>query len=380
MAESTYFSLIFSRHQKERLFLAFRVRTNEAMVVGTCSRFSKETADYDANTTGVVERETDEKGSVEDKIDSTEIIEDQVDMIGVVNSDVGTIEETEIKTNTSEAVEKDKNTIKAIDRSINMEMEGKEQSNQKCQYCGQILYNTAFKCTQCNRFIDNVVLDRLSDNDIKLIELNDLEIVTPTLMAHIILDRLKNDDYIKWFTEKKKPNREEQFNLLVFNSFCHFMATCRFATMKVGYSHSIAENLKNALLNGVADLHNASYESQTQIPELSQIQPEHDCNTLVERGEILYNALQTILDDVNWESSGQSQIQASSAFASILFGTNSHLSSSGLILWINFMEMYTPKVLPTLFSRTFLIEEQDWIQQDAEASMTAEKEAKDHNI
>jgi len=246
-----------------------------------------------------------------------------------------------------------------VEAEASTEVRKREMTTKECPHCGQLLGSAAFKCTRCKKYVDNEVFNKLCDSDVKLIENNDLDIMNPTSMANLIIDRLKKGDYLKSFAEKKTLNEEEQFNLLVFNSFCHFMATCRFAKMKEGCSQNITETLKVALLKCVAELYNATLEHAPSFPPTTEIPFEHDYETLVERGKVLFAKLQAILGEVHWEASGSSQLIASDAFASAVFGKDSPLLSSGLILWIYFMEMYTPKVLPNIFSRAFLVEEQD---------------------
>jgi len=217
----------------------------------------------------------------------------------------------------------------------------------KCPHCGQLLNNAAFKCTRCGKWVDNEVFNRLCEEDVGIIKTNDLVIHTPSLIAAMVISLLKEDDYLKEAIQKQEEktlNEQQQFNLLVFNSFCFFQAICSFVRMKQGCRHTITEMLKIVLLGGVAQLLNERVE---HAPSLGVLQ---------ERGEVLYDEFEAILSQLGTDAS--SQLKASNAFASAVLGDDSPLSISGLSLYTTFMETF--KHMRKEFSKMFLVEEEDF--------------------
>jgi hypothetical protein len=219
----------------------------------------------------------------------------------------------------------------------------------KCPYCGQSLDNAAFKCTQCNKWVDNEVFEKLCDEDIKLIKNKDLIVSTPTLMAVMVIELLKKDDYLKESLEKIERgtlNEEQQFNLLVFDSFCYFDAICSFVKMKKGCRNTIEEMLRLILLKWSAQLFSKRIE---HAPSLE---------ILMERGIVLYGKFQAAWDKIPWEASPSSQMEASNAFASAIYADEYPNLVRGLSLWAHFME--TLRQMRKEFSKIFLVEEEDF--------------------
>ena len=141
-----------------------------------------------------------------------------------------------------------------------------------------------------------------------------------------------------------KLNEEQQFNLLVFESFCYFKPICSFVKMKQGCRHKITEMLKVALLQVVAQLFN---KRAKHTPSLDILQ---------ERGEVLYDEFEAILSQLGTDAS--SQLKASNAFASAVLADDSPLSISGLSLYTTFMETF--KHIRKEFSKMFLVEKEDF--------------------
>jgi len=220
-------------------------------------------------------------------------------------------------------------------------------STKKCPHCAELLNNAAFKCTRCGKWVDNEVFNRLCEDDVKLIKNKDLTPFTPTLIAAMVINLLKEDDSLKEDIQKQEErrlNERQQFNLLVFRSFCFFEAICSFVKMKKGCKHTITEMLRIALLQWVGELFRAKVE---HAPSLE---------VLKERGEVLYAKFQAILDGL--ETNASSQLKASNAFGFIVFGDDSPISFIGLSLYAHFMEMF--KHMGKEFSKMFLIEEEDF--------------------
>jgi len=215
----------------------------------------------------------------------------------------------------------------------------------KCPYCGQSLDNAALKCTRCNKWVDNELFDRLCEDDVKLIKNNDLTPFTPTLIAAMVINLLKEDDFLREDIQKREGrtlNERQQFNLLVFSSFCYFESISSFVRMKKGCRPTITEMLKVALLQGVVELFNATVGHAFPV------------DVLKEQGKALYAKFQAILDELG--TSASSQLKASNAFGAIVFGEDSPLSIRGLSLYTYFMEAFTPD----MFTGIFLVEEDDF--------------------
>jgi len=216
----------------------------------------------------------------------------------------------------------------------------------KCPYCGRPLHNAAFKCTRCNKWVDNEVFRRLCEEDVKLIKDKDLTPFTPALLAMMVIDLLKKGNSLEQDIQKrqeKKLNEMQRFNLLVFESFCYFEAVS-FAKVKQGRKHKIKGVLRDVLLQGVAQLFN----KRVKHPPSSEL--------LIDRGKALYAEFEAVLDGLGTNAS--SQLKASNAFGFIVFGDDSPFSFTGLSLYGHFMQMF--KHMGKEFSKMFLVEEDDF--------------------
>ena len=216
----------------------------------------------------------------------------------------------------------------------------------KCPYCGQTLHYVAFKCTRCNKWVDNEVFNRLCEDDVKLIKGKDLIPFTPALLAMMIIAMLKEDDLAEHDMQRrwgKRIDMIERFSLLAFNSFCFFKAAS-FAKMKQGCKDIIKETLKAALLQGIAELFN------------ERVKPAPSLDILVDRGSFLYAKFEAVLHELGTNAS--SQLKASNAFGAIVFKDNTPISFTGLSLYTLFMETF--KNMEKEFSKMFLIEEEDF--------------------
>jgi len=216
----------------------------------------------------------------------------------------------------------------------------------KCPYCGRPLNNAAFKCTRCNKWVDNEVFRRLCEDDVKLIKDKDLTPITPTLLAMMVIDLLKKDNSLEQDIQKrqgKKLNEIQRFNLLVFESFCYFNAVS-FAKMKQGRRDTIKETLMVAFLQGVAE----SFNKRVKHASSSEV--------LIDRGKALYAKFEAVLHELG--TSASSQLKASNAFGAIVFDDDSPISFTGLSLYATFMETF--KHMGNEFSKMFLVEEEDF--------------------
>lgn len=221
------------------------------------------------------------------------------------------------------------------------------QMGKNCPHCGQPLHDSAFKCTKCNKWVDNEVFRRLHKDDIKLIKDKDLIPFTPTLLAMMVIGLLKESNSLEQNMQKqqeKKLNEIQQFNLLVFDSFCLFNTASIFAKKKQGCKDTIKETLMMALLQGVTEL----FSNRVEYAPSSEV--------LINRGKALYDKFEAVLNNLGTNTS--SQLKASNSFGAIVFGDNSPISFTGLSLYTHFMETF--KSMEKEFSKMFLVEEDDF--------------------
>ena len=218
----------------------------------------------------------------------------------------------------------------------------------KCPYCGRPLHNAAFKCTSCNKWVDNEVFRRLCEDDVKLIKDKDLTPFTPTLLAMMVIDLLKKEG-LKESAQKLEGgtlNEKQQFNLLVFDSFCFFKAICSSVKIKQGRRDAIEGMLKLILLKWSAQLFNRSVKHTSSW------------EVLMERGIVLYAKFEAAWLKIPWEAGPASQMEAADAFASAIYADNDSNLLRGLNLWAYFME--TVRHMGKEFSKMFLVEEEDF--------------------
>jgi len=228
----------------------------------------------------------------------------------------------------------------------------------KCPYCGQPLNNAALKCTRCNKWVDNEVFDRLCDDDVKLIKNNNLIIHTPSLVAVMVIDIVKKDNALEENTQQgeNKTLEEQQFNLLVFKSFCYFNSIGLSAKIKHGCRDAIIDALRNALLQGVSEVY-LKEELERWLTEgmFTEEEMKGTVEDYKERGKALYTKFEAILDGLGTNAS--SQLKATNALGSIVLGEDSPISFRGLGLYIYLMETFQPG---GAFSKMFLVEEEDF--------------------
>jgi len=221
----------------------------------------------------------------------------------------------------------------------------------KCPYCGRPLPNAASKCTRCNKWVDNELFNRLCADDVKLIKDKDLTPYTPSLMALMVIDLLKKEG-LKRTAQKleKEQGREltekQQFNLLVFDSFCLFKAICSSVKTKQGCRHKIQDMLRLILLKWSAQLFNKRAEHAPSW------------EVLMEQGIILYDKFQAAWLKIPWEADSASQMEAGDAFASAIYADEYPNFVRGFNLWNHFM--ITLSLMRKEFFGIFLVEEEDF--------------------
>jgi len=226
----------------------------------------------------------------------------------------------------------------------------REGLTKSCPYCGQVLGNAYFKCTRCNKWVDNEVFHRLCDDDVKLIKNEDLVPVTPTLIAAMLVPVLKECNLLEELPTRlgiKNFTEEQQFNLLVFWSFCHFMAISTHTKMKRGHRDTITKELEVALLQLDAQVFTNRIKHATSL------------EALIQRGTVLYRKLEAAWDKCLREVSSPPE-EVADAFAAAVFADNHPglLLLGGLELFLCFT-----KILERTrddWSKMFLVEESDF--------------------
>ena len=230
-----------------------------------------------------------------------------------------------------------------------------EAMTNKCPYCGQLLHDTALKCSRCKKWVPNELFNKLCDKDIKRIKDNDLNPFTPSLMAGMVLGLLKESNLEKQIQKSlgRKLNRKEQFNLLIFHSFCYFRAIHINVHMKSGLGSYdlpcrfiIEKQLKVALLNGLT-------KSMPQM--VLEIDDEEQSSNFRAQGEALYDKFEDI-DEGLWKGT-LSQVNAKIAMASAVYGNEQSNKLNGLPLYTELQDISIN--LSEVFTDTFLIEEKD---------------------
>jgi hypothetical protein len=221
----------------------------------------------------------------------------------------------------------------------------------KCPYCGRPLHNAAFKCTSCNKWVDNEVFRRLCEDDVKFIKDKDLTPFTPTLLAMMVIDLLKKEGQKESAQKLEKLqgralNEIQRFNLLVFESYCFFKAICSSVKIKQGRRDAIEGMLKLILLKWSAQLFN------------SRVKHAPSWEVLMERGEVLYAKFEAAWLKIPWEADPASQMEASDAFASAIYADDDSNLLRGFNLWNYFMGMLRFGRMG--FSKMFLVEEEDF--------------------
>jgi hypothetical protein len=219
--------------------------------------------------------------------------------------------------------------------------------NKKCPHCDQPLGEAAFKCSRCKEWVPNELFNRLCDEDVKLIKKNDLTLLTPSLMAVMVLSLLKDSHLEKRLQEMpgRNLNGLEQFNLYVFWSFSYFAAVRLSVKMKQSCKDAIMATLKDKLLTGIIEFYGV---------EISGI--EHEKTTHIQRveGQGLYDKFDIIWNDLGTDT----QVNTSLALASAVFGDKQAGIFKGLPLYMEFVD--TPVLMQEEFKSIFLVEEKDF--------------------
>jgi hypothetical protein len=225
-----------------------------------------------------------------------------------------------------------------------------------CPHCGQQLQDSAFKCSQCKKWVPNELFNKLCDEDVNLIKNNDLNMAAPpSLIVLLFRTYLKdgNLDETLLKTLGRKLTKHEQFNYFVFQSYCYFVAACSFAHMKKGFTVSGLSSkqvIENELI--IAFLNMAIYFYLKE----PQLEDKESADKLRAEGWALFDKF----DDI-WERLGTdvaSQTNATIALASTVFeGTIANMYN-GLPLYTLFIDL--PFQLQDACSKMFLVEEKDF--------------------
>ena len=178
---------------------------------------------------------------------------------------------------------------------------------------------------------------------------NNLTPHTPSLMTIMVIGLLK-DSNLKKQVQKSfggKLDGRQQFNLLVFESYCYLTAIRLSAKTKRGCKDTIIATLKAKLLTGIIE------SSGVKVSGV-----EHDESTRILRaeGEALYNKFDNIWKDLGTDT--PSQARNTIALASVVYGDKQANILSGLPLYGQFINM--PVHMREPFGEIFLVEEKDF--------------------
>jgi hypothetical protein len=231
-----------------------------------------------------------------------------------------------------------------------------EATKKKCPHCGQSLHGAALKCSRCERWVPNELFDRLCDEDVQLIKDNNLTVFAPSLMAIMVFDDLKDSNFTKDIqkTLGRGLSGDEQFKVLVFQSFCQYNAIHLHAQMKRGFGsgglsfrYEIEKQLKVALLNGIIKsmrwtVSGLDYEKETRIYRLT--------------GEVLYDLFKDICEDLGTDTAAQTRNTI--ALASAVYGDSQANIFNGQPLYGEVMA--TSVGFREIYRDMFLVEEKDF--------------------
>jgi len=223
--------------------------------------------------------------------------------------------------------------------------------SKKCPHCGQSLHTAAFKCAQCNNWVNDFFFNQHGDEDDNFIKNpeGDITLWPPSLVTVMVIDLIKDSDMEKSIQQLtgQKLEKKQQFNLLVFQSFCYFAAIRLHAWMKRGCRHTIERQLKDALLNGVIESFGC---------KVSGIEYEESTRILKTEGEALYNKFDDIWKDLGTDA--PSQVRQTKALASAVYGDKQANILNGLPLYEQLMGTFW--YLREVFEEVFLVEEKDF--------------------
>jgi len=224
-----------------------------------------------------------------------------------------------------------------------------EAIKKKCPHCGQSLHYAAIKCSRCKKWVPNELFNRLCNEDVELIKNNNLTPYTPSLMTIMVIGLMKDSNLEKQVRKAlgERLNGRQQFNLLVFDSYCYFNAITLSTKTKRGCRDTIMDTLKDKLLNGIIE---------SSGVEVSGIEHEESTSLLKAGGEALYDHFDEILEDLGTDT--PSQVRNTIALASVVYGEKQANMVNGLPLYGQLMALSRQMV--ETFGEMFLVEEEDF--------------------
>lgn len=224
--------------------------------------------------------------------------------------------------------------------------------SKKCPHCGHLLHTAAFKCAHCSNWVNDFFFTQHGDEDDHFIKnpKGDITLWPPSLVTVMVIDLIKDislENSLQPLTELtgQKLKGKQQFNLLIFYSFCYFAAIRLHAWMKRWCRHTIERQLRDALLDGIVSRCEAlglGYEESTRI--------------LRAGGESLYDKFDDIWKDLGTDT--PSQVRDTKALASAVYGDKQANILNGLPLYEQLMS--TVWNLREPFREIFLVEEKDF--------------------
>jgi len=212
-----------------------------------------------------------------------------------------------------------------------------------CPHCGQLLDDAAFKCSRCERWVPNELFRRLCAEDITLIKNSDLTPFTPSLVAAMVIDLLKDSSLNRRLQEVGGGlSGKQEFNLLVFESYCHFNGIGHSAKKKRSCRDTIMHTLRDKLLAGII-------ESSSE--RTSRIKHEESMHSLGREGRLLYDRLEDV-----WKM--PSPFEASEHLASMVIGDEQATIDNAVYLFTHLM--HTLRSMEEIYAGIFLVEEDDF--------------------
>ncbi len=229
-----------------------------------------------------------------------------------------------------------------------------ETVGKRCPHCGKSLNDSMMKCPRCEQWVTHEVFDRLCAEDVTLIKNNDLDPMTPSWVALMVLSVVadsKLDDYLQKGSGRQLST-EQQFKLLVFQAYCRFEAIRRNARTKRGCRDSIMKALKTTLLNEITD---TVAKDLKGVPGKTVSAEEYSRVLEFLRREAagVHDRLEAVRLPI---SEVPSQLKLGKALGSIVLGENALFDT--LFLYQEYVGTlwYTREAASSMF----LIEEEDW--------------------
>ena len=175
-------------------------------------------------------------------------------------------------------------------------------------------------------------------------------------MAWSVFDLVKDSTTDRQLanTFKLQLTGEQQYRLLVFESYCLFHSICLFTKIKQGCKDSIMRSLRVKLLTGIAEV----WSRTVEVPGIDR---SVMMGLLAKKGSEAYARLDEATGQLEHVGSSRSmtnsQVVFSKALSSIVLADESSFLPATVVLYSQFME--TLAHMRIAYSGAFLVEEGD---------------------